>query len=512
LEIDKSEVYQLANKESTDLTDKALGMINDVFFVLDLEGKFLRWNKRLGEVTGCVNEKIADMRLVDFLSSGDIGVVADAIDRSVESGKANFDAQVEGEDGRIIPYEFTVSVLKDSDGEPYAVAGIGRDISDYKRAEEELRDSKEELQTIYDGMGDGVMVLDIEAGTILRGNPALATMLGHSQEELVGMPVTAIHPPDELERIAQEMEIGKSGENRILDLACLRKDGSVFFADVTGMIINYKGLPCGLAIFKDVTERKKAEEELRDHREHLEELVEQRTKKLHQTLEELERSNEELGGYAHTVSHDLRNPISAISTSAGILQTLLPGDLENADEIKEIVQIIRSNTRRSMALIDDILHLAEAGQSPREFSDVSVDETVARALQEEKNELERKSIRVIVDDNLGVVRADPTQIYRLFSNLLSNAVKYGIAQRPVIEIHRVSGEEDDIVRYLVRDNGPGIPESLMPNVFKAFVKGERGGTGIGLAIVERIVSLYGGDIRFYNDGGACFEFSLKSGR
>ena len=133
--------------------------------------------------------------------------------------------------------------------------------------EEVYRDSGEEFRAIYNGIGEGVMVLDLETGTIINSNPALASMLGYSQEELLGMTVTSIHPPAELQRVGEEIEKGKGGENRVQDLACLRKDGSIFFVDMTGMTIDYKGRPCGAAIFNDVTKRKQAEEALKESQE-----------------------------------------------------------------------------------------------------------------------------------------------------------------------------------------------------------------------------------------------------
>jgi two-component system, sensor histidine kinase and response regulator len=165
------------------------------------------------------------------------------------------------------------AAIRDPDGNLQSITNMCHDITDRKRAKESLRDSKEELQAIYDGIGDGVMVLDLATGAILRANPALALMLGYSQEELAGMAAASIHPPDEFQRVGKEMEKGREGENRVQDLACLRKDGSVFLADLTGMTINYQGRPCGVAIFKDVTERKAAEEALRQTSEYLESLL-----------------------------------------------------------------------------------------------------------------------------------------------------------------------------------------------------------------------------------------------
>ena len=96
----------------------------------------------------------------------------------------------------------------------------------------------------------------------------------------------------------------------------------------------------------------------------------------------------------------------------------------------------------------------------------------------------------------------------MFANLIKNAIRHVDSEEPVIEI-RLLSSGNGINRYLVRDNGPGIPEDLIPDIFSLFVKGKEGDKGIGLSIVEKIVKTYDGEIKAYNDNGACFEFTLK---
>lgn len=115
---------------------------------------------------------------------------------------------------------------------------------------------------------------------------------------------------------------------------------------------------------------------------------------------------------------------------------------------------------------------------------------------------------VEVASPLGTVVANPTQIYQVFSNLIRNFIKHNKAENPVIEISNL-GTDDTTHRFLVRDNGQGIPEEVPDDVFMPFLKAQSSGTGIGLSIVEKVVRAYGGGIRAYKDNGACFEFTLK---
>ena len=116
---------------------------------------------------------------------------------------------------------------------------------------------------------------------------------------------------------------------------------------------------------------------------------------------------------------------------------------------------------------------------------------------------------VKVGDDLGSVRANPTHIYQIFANLISNAIKHNDNENPVIEVSCLGDDEEGLHRYLIRDNGSGIPPEDLGRIFLPFVRGKTGETGIGLTTVEKIVAVYSGEIRAYNDNGACFELTLK---
>jgi signal transduction histidine kinase len=240
------------------------------------------------------------------------------------------------------------------------------------------------------------------------------------------------------------------------------------------------------ALGREISERKRAEQSLRE-------------------------TNDELEGFAHTVSHDIKGPIASIGVAAQTLNVLLTGPAteESSQQVENIVQTINANIEKTGNLIDDILSLAEAGQVPARTTDVDVRQIVETILEENAWIAERKRIRFEISDDLGIIRANPTQIYQIFSNLISNAIKYNDSTEPLIEVSFLGKDEEGGHRYLVRDNSSGIPSDELEKIFIPFFKGRRGTTGIGLATVGKMVEIYSGSIEAYNQNGACFEFVIK---
>jgi len=227
--------------------------------------------------------------------------------------------------------------------------------------------------------------------------------------------------------------------------------------------------------------------------------------------EELRRANTELEGFARTVSHDLKGPLAAVYAASEILSELVdePVTDEVRADIRETTGVIGSSTLRSSALIDDILALAEAGQVPEHIEEVNVRDVVVQILKERASEIEERGIEVRLADDMGVLASNPTHIFQLFTNLIGNAIKHSDSPDPVIEVEFLGADEEGEHRYLVRDNGSGIPADQIDKIFIPFFKGESGGTGLGLATVDKIAGVYGGQVRAYNDNGACFEVMLN---
>jgi signal transduction histidine kinase len=245
---------------------------------------------------------------------------------------------------------------------------------------------------------------------------------------------------------------------------------------------------------RDVTSRKRAEKSLRS------------------MSEELIRVNTELDGYARAVSHELRGPLAA----AALANELLKDELSNPDledlreEVEGSTEVIQRNIGKCYDLIDNLLALAEAGQGPVRVMEVEVTGVVRGILREQDSQLRDRGFEVRVDDDLGSIHANETQMYQLFSNLVVNAIRHNDSSEPTVEIRYLGDLESGGHRYIVKDNGSGIPVQHTEEAFRPFFKRGKGAdTGIGLSIVRRIIEAYGGDIKAYNRDGACFEFVIN---
>jgi len=226
---------------------------------------------------------------------------------------------------------------------------------------------------------------------------------------------------------------------------------------------------------------------------------------------ELEVANAELKGFAHTVSHDLQGPISVINLGLARLRDELRESYTDwsTEKLDSLIEPLQSKISTCASLVESLLELAESGPIPQEVSVVEVVDIVQKYIESNAAVIKERGIKVEVDHELGRIVANPTHVYQLFSNLIGNAVIHNKASEPRLEVRHLDDSPEGVHRYLVRDNGSGIPENYLEKLFTPFFRDEGGGTVIGLAIVDKILKAYGGEIKAYNDRGACFEFTIK---
>lgn len=363
------------------------------------------------------------------------------------------------------------------------------DVTDRSRHEEELQKSEERYRSLFESSLDGIVFVNME-GYILEANQAYLDMLGYTLDEARELTYQQLTPEEyhQMEADLVKHQITVRGYSDLCQKEYIRKDGIVFPINIrTWLFHDNLGVATGTwAIVRDITEQRKAEDDLR-------------------------RTNAELEGFAHTVSHDLRSPLTAIAMANETLRRLLgrPISKRTLESIREVTDVMDRNIVKSATLIDDILALAMAGHPPTDITDVDVKEVVNRVIEENSASISDKGVRVLVGDGLGTVKASETHVYQVFANLVRNAIKHNESEGSEIGIYPMHAGGDSEHWFHVRDNGSGIPEEDLNNIFTPFFKGETGETGIGLSIVEKILRIYDGDIRVYNDDGACFDFVFR---
>jgi PAS domain S-box-containing protein len=461
-----------------------------VVFELDNMGRVVYVNRAGLEMFGFEEHDIGAMHTLDIIEEVDQDRVSGAIDKMMDgrSTGAIREYLAKRKDGSTFPAMAFSTLVEDNDGNPAGIRGILTDISERKKYEEALEASEKKYRELANSLPE--IVFEIEkSGVFTYVNESGANRFGYTPDELVGKmtPMDVMAPEDKSRGIQAMQTLMKEGKVDPAEYRVLSKDGESFDAMIYSKLAMRDGEPFGMSgIVMDISERKRYEEEL-------------------------QQANVELDGFAHTVSHDLKGPLSVIGFAGELLSQNI--DEPMTSEIKEIVhdatEMLNKNVGKATDLIEDLLSLAEAGHKPVRVTKVNVRDVVENVLDENAVALRKMGIKVKVGEDLGSVRANQTHVYQIFANLVRNAIYHSGADYPEIEIKRLPTIESKAHRFLVKDNGVGIPSDKIHKIFIPFFRGPDGGTGIGLSTVQKAVRLYGGWIRAYNDDGACFEFVIK---
>jgi PAS domain S-box-containing protein len=473
----------------------------DGILILDAEtGQISDANPALTEMVGFSHSELLDTPIWELGAFKDVVSNKAKFEQLQAQGYARYENMpLETREGHKITVEFVSSVYLA--GDRSVIQCNVRDVTERKQAEE----TSVRLAAIVNSSEDAIIGKTLE-GIITSWNPGAEKVFGYSATEAVGQSMSMLFPPD---RLSEEKEIlariGRGEKIEHFETVRIGKNGKKIDVSVTlSPIVDSDNKTIGLSkIARDITERKRSEKEVHRLNAKLEQRVIERTA-------QLEAANKELESFSYSVSHDLRAPLRAIDGFSQAVQedfgALLP------EEGQRYLNTIREGAQRMGVLIDDLLTFSRLSRLPLTRGTVDTNELV-RALVADMSSPEQNGHAEIVIADLPQSNADPALLKQVWINLLSNALKY-TRRREGARIEIGAEQDNGVTTWFVRDNGTGFDMCYVDKLFGVFQRLHRAedyeGTGVGLAIVQRVVERHGGRVwaDAAPDRGATFFFTL----
>lgn len=387
------------------------------------------------------------------------------------------------------------------------------DVTPRRLAEQALRESEARFRTLVDNAPEAIFIqTDCRFAYV---NKAACSLYGAAEAEtLVGSPVMERFRPDFHEVIRRRIKgLNESRELQPpVGLVHVRLDGSEVPVEVSAAPITYEGRPGAVVFVRDITEAKRAAAEIEQHREHLEELVTERTLELKTANEELERATQAKSAFLARMSHELRTPLNSIIGFSSLMVQGMAGPL--TDEQRTEIGMINSAGRHLLSIISDLLDLSriEAGRVAVDSGQFVAGDLVGEVVGILKPLADRGGIelRSTVLDGAIVMVSDRMKIKQILLNLGGNAIKF--TSEGSVELTLTA--DADSVFFAVRDTGRGVRPELLEHIFESFTQGDipsdevPAGSGLGLSIARDFARLLGGDITAESEIGVGSTFTL----
>ncbi len=406
--------------------------------------------------------------------------------------------------------------LFDMTGSILYLDGVIVDVTERKQAEKAIQESEEKYRLLFESANDAIFLM--EEGRFIDCNQKACEIYGCTRQQLIGQTPIRFSPeyqPDSCEsreKVLEKVENAYQGQTQFFEWQHIHYDGTLFDAEVS---LNRLELPDKVylqAMVRDITERKLAEEELREYRENLEEKVKERTHELAIAKDQAESADRLKSAFLAAMSHELRTPLNSIIGFTGIMQKEIPGPLN--EEQKKQLGMVKNSSRHLLCLINDVLDISkiEAGQMEMNNEPFDMIELIETNVQLLIPLAKSKGLELTyeVSRQVGRIIGDGQRTQQILINFVNNAIKF--TNEGSVHVECRAADEHIITRII--DTGIGIKEKDLKSIFKPFQQVDSGltrvaeGTGLGLSICKKLVELLGGTIQVQSEWGKGSTFTF----
>jgi PAS domain S-box-containing protein len=474
----------------------------DAMVVVNRKGEIVLLNVQAEKQFGYRRDELLGRKVKSIIPEGFAErLIADGTRTAAEALAQQIGTGIElngrRKDGSEFPIEIMLSPLESAEG--ILVTAAIRNITERKRIEDALRDSEERFRLMASGVKDYANVMLDPEGFIVSWNEGGERLKGYRAEEIIGEHFSRFYAAEDIRKGLPAMELKQAQETGRFEGEGwrVRKDGSRFLASIVITALrDEKGLLRGFGkITRDITERRRAEE------------------RLTKTMEELKRSNDELGQFAYVASHDLQEPLRMVASYTQLLAQRYKGRLDS--DADEFIAFAVDGCNRMQGLIQDLLSYSRAGANAEPLREISCEDALEKTLKNLHATIQ-DSGAMVTHDSLPNIMMDEMQLVQIFQNLIGNAIKYRAAEPSQVHVSATRNGNNEWV-FSVRDNGMGIEPQYFERIFILFQRlhGQKdfAGTGIGLAMCKKIVDRLGGRIWVESQPtkGSTFYFALPAG-
>jgi len=487
----------------------AIDRLSEAAFWMDPEGRLIYVNEKACASLGYSRGELLSMHVYDFDPEFPPERWPEHWADIKKKDADSFESTHRTKEGRTFPVEISVNYLE-FEGREYNCA-FAKDITERKRVEAELIKARDEWETIFNAVGHPTFIMDTEQN-LLAANNAMEKLVGIPAEELTGEKCYKIlHGRDHTgpPRGCPMKKMMISGGHESFDME-VEVTGGVFFISCTPVYENGE-ITKVIHIATDITRRKKAEDELHQYRDHLEELVQKRTAELREAQERLIASERlaVLGQFAGSIAHEIRNPLSVISNSSYYISRKLEPD---DPKIVHHLEMIRNNVYQTSQIIDSIQNMNLSGMS--RIEEVRVRDLVTEVLESIKIPPGINKMLNFNNEPL-TTKGDRKQLEIALKNIFKNSVQaMGEEGNLTVECRAAgnksgSGTGGRPVEIRITDTGDGIDEESLGKIFDPLFTTKTYGIGFGLSIVKSIVEKHSGTVRVSSEDGGGTTFTLR---